>query len=298
MIYLELQGNLGNQLFQYAFARKISIFTGQSICINLYNFNKGRPDLVFSLDDYVLSTDVIIERDKKLPFYADSFSLFSRIVKKICPKFQSILLKKMGVFFWQGEEVRLDFLSDIPPKKDYYIAGWYQSVKYFDDIRDILMKELIPKQNPSKDNLDLYKVICEKESVCISIRRGDYISNPKFNRMYYVCNAEYFQKAIEEINKRVKNPTFIFFSDDIDWVKNNIPAPEGSYYESGKDSTYEKLRLMSGCKHYIVSNSSFSWWAQYLGKKEISVTIAPSRWSANQTKPSEIYQDDWVLIQV
>lgn len=298
MVYLEIQGNLGNQLFQYAFAKKIAMMVNQEICLNLYNFNKGRPDLVFSLKDYELIDHVRIQIDKELPFYANSYSFFSRVMKKIAPKLHSLLLKKIGVFFWQGNDERLDLLTDIPTRKNYYVAGWFQSAGYFNDMQYVLDHDLTPKKAPQKENDELYRVIKTTESVCVSIRRGDYVSNPKFSKIYYICNESYFQNAITTIYQKVKNPTFVFFSDDIEWVKHNIQAPKNSYYESGHDSTCEKLRLMAACKHFIVSNSSFSWWAQYLGKKNGSVTVAPSRWSVKDSGPSAIYQSDWILIDV
>lgn len=298
MIYLEIQGNLGNQLFQYAFAKKIATIVNQDICLNLYNFNKNRPDLVFSLNEYKLIDNVTLQRDKKLPFYANSYSIFSRIMKKIAPNIHSRILKKIGVFFWQGEDIRLDLLDNIPNRKNYYIAGWFQSADYFNDIRNALLKDLEPKNCRKEENKSLYEAIENSESVCVSIRRGDYVTNPKFNKMYYICDSSYFQKAMDKICQMIETPTFVFFSDDIQWVKDNVISPEKVYYESGKDSTCEKLRLMASCKHFIVSNSSFSWWAQYLGKENGSVVVAPSRWSVKETKPSAIYQNDWNLIDV
>ena len=87
---------------------------------------------------------------------------------------------------------------------------------------------------------------------------------------------------MDEIKKYVENPTFIFFSDDIDWVRQNIKVDVPCYYESGSDPVWEKLRLMYSCKHFIISNSSFSWWAQYLGRYSGKFVISPDHWYNNK----------------
>lgn len=295
MIYVEVQGNLGNQLFQYAYARHIQEKTGQTICLNLYNFNKGRPDLKFSLDDYVLNDNVIIDREHKLPFFADSYSLTSRIVKKCCAEQYVNLLKNKGIVMWQ----RRPYIGELPANlKNYYISGWFQNPLYFDDVKEILKKELSPHEPPVEANSELMKVIQERNSICISIRRGDYVTNEKFKKKYYICTQEYFSKAIDLVKKSNPDATLVFFSDDIEWVKENVYHSGEAFYESGNDPVWEKLRLMSACKHFILSNSSFSWWAQYLGSDDDSIVVAPSRWKANEQGKTPIYQDNWKLIEV
>lgn len=291
MIYVEVQGNLGNQLFQYAYARHIQKHTKQKIVLNLYNFNKGRPDLKFTLNQFVLNNAVFIEKDKPLPYYANTFTIFSRVLRKVCPRLYHNMLKAFGVIIWQESKVIED------PKfihQNYYLSGWFQSVKYFEDVRGELITEIVPR-NINYNNSDLYNEIRNTNSVCISIRRGDYVTNMRFNRLYYVCDEKYFIKAVKELQNKEKDLVFVFFSDDIEWVKENIYIEGKCIYETGKDSVAEKLRLMSACKHYILSNSSFSWWAQFMRVREGGYTIAPNRWN-NTNDNREIYGSDWILI--
>lgn len=291
MIYLEVQGNLGNQLFQYAFARKLQEETGQKICLNLANFNKGRPDLKFTLCNFKLNKNICIEKNKKMPFYANSYSLFARVVKKICPVLYAKGMIRVGVLMWQQRP----FIGEMPRgKKNYYISGWFQNPKYFQDIKYILKQEIVPREEPPKANECLYQEIVNSESVCVSIRRGDYVSNEKFNKIYFMCDESYYTKAMEEIKQRVKNPVFVFFSDDIEWVRKNIKVEGKALYETGNDSVEEKIRLMSACKHYIISNSSFSWWCQFLGSDSESIIVSPKKWTHNETVASPLIQDDWI----
>ena len=105
-------------------------------------------------------------------------------------------------------------------------------------------------------------------------------------------------KFIDIMKEKVKNPVFYIFSDDIEWVKENIDFKTEVKYITGNNKNYEELRLMYTCKHFIISNSSFSWWAQYLTDNKNRITSAPSKWFRNQNQKVDIYEDDWILIEV
>lgn len=103
--------------------------------------------------------------------------------------------------------------------------------------------------------------------------------------------------AIEKIKCIVENPVFFMFSDDIQWVRENVNTGCLTYYEDGTDPVWEKLRLMSACKHFIISNSTFSWWVQYLSRNGDKIVISPSRWFNNDYK-SPLIDEKWIKIEV
>ena len=177
---------------------------------------------------------------------------------------------------------------------DLYLCGWLESPKYFDHIRNKILKEFTPRNARLEKNADLYKKIENSESVCVTIRRGDFLSD-KFKNEHYVCTPEYFYKGIELIRKKVVQPTFFVFSDDVGWCKDNMRFPKGTEFEDGTDPVWEKLRLMYSCKHFIISNSTFSWWAQYLSRNDDKIVIAPKKWK-NKGDHKDIYQDNWIKI--
>lgn len=97
-------------------------------------------------------------------------------------------------------------------------------------------------------------------------------------KIFYVCDLEYFQRGVDYIKKHVENPVFIVFSNDIDWVKANLNIDNEVYFESGKDPVWETFRLMYSCKHFVISNSTLHWWAQWRSENKEKIVVAPERW--------------------
>lgn len=304
MIHIYLTGRLGNQMFQYACARKLQEQYGLEIVCNLYELKhvtkklKHVPgEFMYDLKDYALNSNIKIE-DKKLPWYVQFSNPFIRLIKKICPEIYFKLLSKFGLLAWQREDyIELPLLKN----KEILLNGWWQDIRYFEGISDILRKEFIPIYDRLDKNLELYDLIKNKNSVCVSIRGGNYLV-PKVKEKLFVCDKEYFYSAIEKISMKLENPLFIVFSDDIEWVKTYMKFEEKFsnmkfIYESGEDPVWEKLRLMSECKHFIISNSTFSWWAQYLSDNVGKIVYAPSKWFTNGNKCG-LYEPTWNLIDI
>lgn len=317
MIYVNVSGRLGNQLFYYAIARKLQILGGgnQDICFNfenVYNHREGEAEKLgfedslqyFNTVSYTKIIDIpmgTILKEKTMDWQyklaIKEFYIQDRLQKYILQKPVASLLSTIdrccnrvaGLYFYphrlNEKYNRVKLRPAISKKYNWFVMGRYENPKWFDDIRPILLEELTPRFPPIKDNEQLYHIIKKSNSVCISIRRGDYLS-PQNEGCFNVCTETYFKRAIQCMKEKIKNPVFVLFSDDIEWVKNaNIfDSKEQVYYESGNDPVWEKLRLMYSCKHYIISNSTFSWWAQYLSRNDNKIVIAPDIWFRPNTK--------------
>jgi hypothetical protein len=213
--------------------------------------------------------------------------------ERIEEKYKEVMTRNNILWHTYGY-TEFDF-SLLDPAKDILFYGFFESSKYFDEIRDILLNDFQPlyKENPA--NAEIYNAARSKNSVCVSIRRGDFVGE----RLHDVCKKNYFDIAIHEAFYRIPEPQLIFFSDDIDWVKQNIVIPEEYHplYESGDDMTFEKMNMMRSCKHFIISNSTFSWWAQYLSTYERKIVFAPDRW-LNAPIYKDVYEKSWKLISV
>lgn len=309
MIVIMLQGRLGNQLFQYSFARNLQqkFYREEQIVINKENLKKsgskeeGWVDSLvdFNVINYKYTKKEEINYLQKIILYL--YLIFRRIIRTILR--MGLDSKEIDVFFSRFLNyfgiycINTGYCEFKKSKfKNKIIIGCFECSKYFDENRNLILKEFTPKYPLIDTNKELYKVIRETESVCITIRRGDFLKE-EFKKAHYICTEDYFYKGIEIIKEKVKNPVYIFFSDDINWVKENIHIDGEVYYESGNDPVWEKLRLMSKCKHFVISNSTFSWWAQYLSQNDDKIVIAPSKWN-NEIRNKDIYQDNWTIIDV
>jgi len=306
MIYKKVSGRLGNQMFQYASTRGILARNGivEKVMLDfsevydfgfkndLENFNVkhyvevNKPKL--NVSQYIMLAKILVY-EKLLKFKYKDIDLYDK-------KKHEYELKNKDKFTKHGVIKLFDGYTEfnLQTNKDYAIFGLLESKKYFDNIRSEILEEFTPKHDRIKENKELYDIIENTNSVCVSVRRGDFLDSENKDR-HFVCDLEYFKNAIEIIRKSVENPKFIIFSDDVEWCKKEFAFLENASYESGKDPVWEKLRLMYSCKHFIISNSTFSWWAQYLSRNESKIVIAPQKWK-NFGVYEDIYDEKWIKI--
>lgn len=303
MIHIFIRGRLGNQLFQYAFVR------------NIQNINP-KHEVVYHFNDVYSQGTVEDGWENSLKYFktidvneAETSCSLSWVQKVILhlywwkyPHNESIdikntyqmkwvkILSHFGLFY-----LDLGFYPFKTESRNIIISGNFECEKYFSSIKPSLLEEISPLQPPLPHNRELLSKIKDSQSVCISVRRGDFVDNPNFSALHNICTKAYFLNAIKKVTDLVQNPVFFIFSDDIEWAKSNIPIDYPCYFERGTDPVWEKLRLMYSCRHFIISNSTFSWWAQYLSRNEDKIVIAPKRWYNNPFK-SALYDDKWILI--
>jgi hypothetical protein len=167
-----------------------------------------------------------------------------------------------------------------------YFEGYFQSEKYFADCTEEIRKEFQFKEKLQAP---------DGNAVAIHIRRGDYV---KFSNIHLVCTPAYYEKAIAYIQSRVEIPVFYVFSEDLEWVRQNISIPSNSVFVDYNPvlPSSRDMQLMSLCKHQIISNSSYSWWAAWLNRNSGKIVIAPDRWFADGGE-TDIYLDNFVKIE-
>lgn len=291
-----MQGRLGNQLFVYAAARALQqkYYPNYKLHIN-FVYLKNLPEHIrqdsgwenslkyFNITDAECMTEPLPRSSRPLSQLIVSF-IIHRICMKLIPssarqdfndRFFCPLLCRTGIYSPRNS---LRFIKPVPSRSKVIICnGGFQHAGYFDDIRDILLEEFTPLHDVLPENAGLLSGIQNSESVCVTIRRGDFLSE-KLKATFNVCNPEYFYNAMREIRKEIPGCRFFVFSDDVDDVKRVMNFPFAVTYERGNDPVWEKLRLMYSCKHFIISNSSFSWWAQYLSRNNNKIVYAPRPW--------------------
>ena len=273
MIIVRLLGGMGNQMFQYACAKYLA---------------------------YCLKTRLVIDpRFLSLPFYTareyclDAFdikeSLFSDISYQELPeKFTSVE---------EASHLRFDMSLSEYISKNTYLSGYWQSWKYFQEINPLIRKRFrFSAGKISETNLRLSEIIRQINSVSIHVRRDDYLL-PQF-KFIDVLPIDYYKKAISYITNRVENPVFYIFSDDPEWVRNNLEIPFETHAIEG-NTNIEDLYLMSQCKHNIIANSTYSWWGAWLNTFPDKIVIAPKMWligSNIKVENTDIIPPEWVCL--
>ena len=163
----------------------------------------------------------------------------------------------------------------------------------------ILREEFEVITPPSTENQEILREIISRNAVCVHIRRGDYL-NEKWKALQ-VCDFKYYNEAINQAKKELTDPVFYVFStshDDIEWIKANYHFDADIHYVDLNNPDYEEFRLMKNCKHFIISNSTFSWWAAFLSNNQSKVVWTPSIWRKDQPESNDIIPEKWRRIEV
>lgn len=300
MYSLVLGGGLGNQMFEYAFARTLSLEYGIDFIYNLYNYNVHSTEVEernFSLANFnVINKDKFESRRKSIVMY--NYHRFCTLLNLIPLKYfdgnkAAQLMANLGDFC--SVQGTYKYNKTKLKRKNGVIIGYFQNEKYFKKYENTIREELMVITAVSPKNIDLYNQMKNTNSVAVHIRRGDY----KSTRWSYldVCTEKYYRNALKHFDK--KNYKFFIFSnnhEDIEWIKKNYKfIPKDAVYVDNDNKDYEDMQLMYTCKHFIISNSTFSWWAQYLSKNPKKIVVAPSKWWKNQEEIPDIYQSNWIL---
>ena len=266
MIAVQLSGGLGNQMFEYALCLKLKAL-GKAVKIDdftCYGAGQRRQMLdVFgvsyerlSMEEYVALTD-------------SNLRLSHRIRRRLT-----------GRRDLSYREKSVNFDPQVLTREPALLLGCFQSEKYFSDIAD-RVREAFRFRNfvPDARTLDWERQIQNSLSVGVHIRRGDYL-DPKYSALYQgICDDAYYERAIAYLKKSLTGARFFFFSNDPEWVKAHYRGADYTVVEgNGEDAGYADLYLMRSCRHQIIANSSFSWWAAWLNDDPHKKVIAPGRW--------------------
>ena len=265
LVVAQIIGGLGNQLFQYATARALAQRLGLPLALDISGFDQY-PLRRFQLDRFRVS----IRRASM----TDLFLLNGqhRFYRTIIPRNWQFYVIQEAVHHYHEIQIPNNF-------RKLYLLGYWQSEKYFQQIADLIREEIRLPDEPKGLNADLLAQIQNTDAVSIHVRRGDYITNPIAAAWHGACELDYYQRAIAYIEKQTQRPQFYIFSDDIPWVKANLHINHPTtYVDHNANDPCEDLRLMSACKHFIIANSSFSWWGAWLAEYSQKIVIAPKRW--------------------
>jgi len=260
--------------------------SGIDVRLDAEYFNKpnadGRSFQLLELFD--LSLSYATNEDKK------KLNLGNIFVKQLV-KYKFIRNK---YFYFHGyDSVKYD--NEIANLKEGYLDGYWQNLQYFSDCELELRKTLNIKKTISDANSQFQNILNNHYTIAIHIRRGDYVSN---NFYFDLFNSNYYENAVSYFKNKFENMKFLFFSDDIDWVKKNIKYDKLNSIFIERDSVNSNLSdfdLMVKCNSIVIANSTFSWWAAWLNNSPEKIVIAPDIWLAHFL-PNNLIHNKWIIM--
>lgn len=292
MIIVNIAGGLGNQLYQYAFGRTLAVKLNVPLKLAIMNAASQNPR-PYRLKHFNIQEDFATPEDllniRKQPTLAERLGL-----KPIHRR--SIVIEPENWFnpFNPG-------LLEI--RDNSYIEGYWQSEKYFSEIGGLLRTEFTLRLPPDANNQHIADSMQNVDSVSIHVRRGDYLTRPTAVKKFSECSIEYYRSAVEKISSKVANPHFFVFSDDHQWLRENIilDYPTTIVDLNGPHQDYLDLWLMTMCRHHINANSTFSWWGAWLANHSKGMVICPKRWfnlsrEENDRDAKDRIPPDWLRL--
>ena len=287
-VVARIEGGLGNQLFQYAAARSLADRLGCELALDLRGLevNGDRP---FQLDHYCtrasIADSILLDQ---LP--SPRASRKGRLLSRLSPLLPAYCRYPA---FWPRSfafDSRLERLS-----YPVYLIGYWQSERYFSWNRDRILQDISLRQ-PDPQAPFLQKIL-GVPSAALHIRRGDYVSNAAASQFHGLCDMRYYQRAVLELKSHVPDIEIFVFSDDHQWVRENLQLDAPVHYVDiyGADQGHLDLELMRRCRHHIIANSSFSWWGAWLCQQPQQMVYAPARWFADSgVDTSDVIPAAWV----
>ena len=287
MIIIKLCGGLGNQMFQYALYTKFKTL-GENVKLDKHDienhFNSHQTNIfeVFELD----TAGIFCDDAEKLSDRKQD--ILSKVRRRVIGRKKSHYVERI--------EGKYD--DEIFKLSNKYLDGYWQTEKYFVDIRDAVLKTYQFNNELDDKNRDMLERITNAEnSVSIHVRMGDY--NTELNKKIYgnICTEQYYEGAMKYFEENYNNPCFFVFSNEPQKIgkigtHGNVTVVDTN---SALDTAWIDMFLMSKCKHNIIANSTFSWWAAWLNVYSQKKVIAPKKWINNQ-EMIDICPTEWIRL--
>lgn len=274
---VSFSGGLGNQMFQYA--------------LYLY-LKENRLNVAADLSHYILF--------EVMPFQLEN--VFKKIRLRRCStqlKNKYLGNEKLQIIEEGIENNTRNFMKiDITSSSIGYIRGFFQTPYYADMVKAELLKDFSFDLPNDVHLQEILQQIESKNSVSVHVRRGDYLKAKAQIIFGNICTENYYVKAFDIIEKNVKDPFYVFFSDDINWVQSKLRKKNAIYINSKDFEEYQDwydMYLMSKCQNNIICNSTFSWWGAWLNQNSRKLVIAPNKW-VNYDSLNDICPPEWIRI--
>jgi len=267
-VITHLCGGLGNQLFQFAAGRALAARLGRQLYVDASDYARF-PLRQFELGSFQAPARHAPRR----------YRWFLRAGRTPLAGFLPAGLRVCRVV---EQTHAFQPWPEIPPALPAFLSGFWQSERYFAEIAAVVREDFTVTAPATGRNAALLAEIANCEAVAVHVRRGDYVSNPTAAAYHGLCGLDYYRAALARIEAAVPTPRYFVFSDDITWAREQLRFRHPAVFvdHNAAAPPCEDLRLMAACRHFVIANSSFSWWAAWLSRQPESekLVIAPRRW--------------------
>ena len=284
-VVVGLSGGLGNQIFQYAAGRSLSFRLGVPLVLDLSWFG-GQKERQFSLSFFSIKAELKTQYPWLSP---RSRALVSRLLRRWSRRI-------LGLPVWREPHFHYseNFAKLLEP---VYLEGYWQSERYFLEASELLREDFaLVEELPANCEVMLQDIQIH-DSICVHVRRGDYLSNPVAAQTHGTVPIEYYKNGVSEICACLNNPKCYVFSDDPEWARKNLffNCPMAVVEINGTADAHLDLMLMASCNHFVIANSSLSWWGAWLGRFHQKQVISPKQWFLSPEKDTrDLLPDSWL----
>lgn len=281
-----IDGGLGNQMFQYALALKL-MSLGRQVKIDVTKYAEHHVHNDFELDKVfgIFCPFADLREIKSLGYRKANY--LTEFLKKTPLRKKTIYNHESYVF--DEHVLQLD---------GYYLEGYWQSEKYFSDIREKILEAYRFPEFVTEQQKEYAKRIQGSHSVSVHIRRGDYLN---YSYLQNICTLDYYKSAMQYFREKYpEDAEFYIFTNDVPWVKEHFQEKDCHFVtgNSGADS-FRDMQLMSLCRDNIIANSSFSWWGAWLNQNPEKTVIAPERWvNGSDEETTDVIPEKWIKWRV
>lgn len=275
MIIVQLSGDSGNQMFQYALGRRLSLIHQTELKLDIADF-ENRPDN-YKLDRFNIRASVADKKD------------VSQLVNLHYLRNAQTTQIDSAFFSRQTNIESNPYLVTL--RDNTYLTGECLNLAYIATIAPLLRRELRVKTTPVGLNKKYLRQIAKQNSICVYLYR-----NNNNDDKLPALSLDYYYRAVEHLANKIKKPVFYLFSNDPAWCQNNFSINYPSYYVSHNNDTnsFEDFRLMTNCKHHIIANSTFAWWSAWLNNNKRKIVISPDPWFSDITANEDFIPQKWV----
>lgn len=303
MVIIQFIGGLGNQMFQYALYLQFQHLNKEVKVDDVAGFvedAKRDPALSAFGITYEKADPKVIEK------MLDASLLFWHRVKR------KLFGRKRKSYFEEDKR----FHPEIFTWDDIYLEGYWQTEKYFSAVEDqvraafdvdklLALKEedapLLLEGSKLQVRIQAYlREIMDTQSVSLHIRRGDYLTPANQALFGGICTEAYYKEAMRRMREQYPGCRFFLFTNDKEWAKKQFAdqaSTDVTVVDLPEGCDHQEFALMSKCKHNILANSSYSWWASYLNNNPHKTILAPPKW-LNGWDCQDVYREDMRKVPV